>query len=304
MDHQAESELKKKIERLDKLLNLPKIIGKFDNSPSSIRRYYRINSWAYRKFHSDRGFMHLRITRGEKMQPNDIFYQPDVIARFIPENGAVVELGPGQGANIFYLAAKFPCASFTGVDLKPPKKRKDLPNVVFRKGDYADLSFIPDGSADVVYGIETIVHNTDKERIMREVFRILRPGGVFVVYDYALIKEYGEYLPFEQTAIDVTSGGGACARIESQAAWETHFKACGFDVEQLTPLTREILPDLKRLCRKSKHIMDHDRRVRIVFRLFPSLFVNNILVGYLGYDCYNEGGGNYDEWICRKPGRA
>lgn len=296
-----ESALEAKVRRIASLVDIGKFIDGDKNAPSRIRWYYRINDAAYRRFHSDRRFMHFRVSEGETLRENDIFYQPDTIARYISKDATVLELGPGQGANIFYLAKKFPDAHFIGVDLMPPKIKKDTPkNIRFRKGDYNSLAFLPDASIDVAYGIETIVHCSDKERVFSEVFRVLKPGGVFVVYDYALRRELSTYSADQQTAVKLISKCGASAMIESADAWKTHFEACGFTVISTTDLTRQTLPDLARLSRLASKIFDHKTRTKLLFRLAPRIFTGNVIIGYLSWDSANEEVGYYNEWIYRK----
>ena len=296
-----ESELKKKIERIKAFIKVDKIVSGEKNSPRAIKFYYIVNGVAYRKFHSDRGFMHCRVSKSGKFEDSDVCYQPDTVSKYIGEGTRVVELGPGQGANIFYLANKHPDATFIGVDLKPPKVPKKGPkNVRLIRGNYEDMSAVESGSADVVFGIETVVHCSDKDKVLNEVARVLKPNGVFILYDYATKKGFDEYQPYQQLTIDLVSKCGACARIESDAQWDEHFKNAGLTKISKTDLTKETLPDLHRLAMTARRVMDHPKRIKIVFGLFPRTFTNNILIGYLGEDGVREGIGYYNEWIYRK----
>ncbi|MEE3342591.1 MAG: class I SAM-dependent methyltransferase [Bacilli bacterium] len=296
-----ESILEKKIKRIEKLFNISKIVDKDTNSLKNIRKYYRTNNFAYRLFHSNMGFMHFRITKGNNIKPDDILYQPNVISKYIVKNAKVVELGPGQGSNSFYLAKKHPDSSFIGVDLNPPKLKKSSPkNIKFYKHDYSDLSFIESNSVDVVFGIETVVHCSDKKKVFQEVYRILKKGGIFIIYDYSLVNELESLLPYQQTATKIISKCGASALIESFKAWNNYFKSSGFTKIKTTDLHKDVLLDLKQLERKADFIMKKNLRVKLMFKLFPNIFVNNILIGWLGYDFCNENIGYYNEWIYKK----
>ena len=153
---------------------------------------------------------------------------------------------------------------------------------------------------DLVFGIETIVHCSDKDRLFREVNRILKPNGVFIVYDYASVKPYEENEDYECKLLDLVSKCGASARIESDLQWDVHFKNCGFEKISKTDLGQAIIPDLHRLALTAKKIMDHDRRLRIAFAVLPRTLTNNILIGYLGEDCYKNRLAYYNEWIYKK----
>ena len=182
-----------------------------------------------------------------------------------------------------------------------PLKSKDVPeNVSTYQQDYSNLSRFEDNSVDVMYAFETIVHNTDKEKIYREVSRVLKPGGVMVVYDYALSARYETFDAHIQKAIALISKGGAAAMIESLDELNTHYTNCGLTVEKWTDYTLETLPDLKRLERKAAKILRRPRLARLIFRLLSQQFTSNIIMGYLGYDAGNAGVIYYVEWVLRK----
>ena len=296
----TESALLKKISRIESLVDISELINKEANSTKQIQKYYRINDIAYKRFHSDKGFMHFRVTTGEELKDDDILYQPNVISEYIHAGDTVLELGSGQGANIKYIAEKHPDASFIGVDLYPKLDKSAPKNIKIYKQDYTNIPFIEDESIDVIYGIETIVHCSDKEKVFKEISRILKKGGILILYDYTLTKELEEFRPYEQTAIKIISKGGACALIESFGTWNKYIKATGFTEIKTSDLHKEILPDLKRLAKKADKIMKSDKRVKLFMHLMPKTFANNLIVGWIGYDAGNEGVGYYSEWIYKK----
>lgn len=295
-------QLHAKVDAMSRFLNLNKFIEGEKNSLEQIRSYFKVNDWAYRHFHSQDGFMHFRISLNGCFTDEDAYYQPDTVSEFIKAGDVVMELGFGQGANLLYLARCHPDARFIGVDLSPLKKKKEVPeNVSTYQLDYSNLSQFEDNSVDVMYAFETIVHNTDKEKIYREVFRVLKPGGVIVVFDYALAASFETYDAHLQKAIALISKGGAAAMIESLEELNTHYANCGLKLEKSVNHTRATLPDLKRLERKAAKILERPWLARLMFWLLPDQFVSNIILGYLGYDSGNAGIGSYQEWILRKP---
>lgn len=290
-----------KVEAMDEYLNLDKFIQGEKNSLEQIRSYFRINDWAYRRFHSQDGFMHFRISQNGCFTDEDVYYQPDTVSEFIKAGDVVMELGFGQGANLLYLARCHPDASFIGVDLSPLKNTKNIPaNVSLYQQDYSSLSQFADSSVDVMYAFETVVHNTDKEKIYREVYRVLKPNGVIVVFDYALTDRYESYDADLQKAIALISKGGAAAMIESLEELNAHYTNCGLTIERCVDHTRATLPDLKRLERKAAKILERRFVAKLMFWLLPDQFVSNIILGYLGYDSGNAGIGSYREWVLRK----
>ena len=293
--------LRRKIRFLESYLDLDAMIDGEKNSESQIQSYYHINDAAYRKFHSQDGFMHFRISKTGTFTDEDVYYQPDTVGQFIHDGSRVLELGYGQGASIRYLGLSFPKARFYGVDLSHTLDPNTLtPNIHTVQQSFADLSRFPDNTFDVVYAMETIVHSTDKQTVFNEAYRVLKPGGIFVCYDYTLVNRFETYDSLVQKSIALTSKLGACAMIESSEEWNSYFAASGFQTVSYTDLAAYCLPDLKRLERKAAKILERPAIAKPMFRFLPEQFVGNIIIGYLGFDACNAGVGTYSEWICKK----
>ena len=289
-----------KIDEMSKYINLKKFMEGEKNSLDQIRSYFKINHWAYRHYHSKDGFMHFRISKNGCFSDEDIYHQPDSISEFIKDGDTVIELGCGQGANLIYLAHCHPKSKFLGFDLQP-RKKIDMPeNVTIYEQDYSCLSQIPDQSVDVVYAIETLVYCSDKEKVFREVWRVMKPGAVFIVYDYASKDRFETYDPQIQQAITLISKGGAAALIESLGEWNDHFANCGFETVRITDYAENILPDLKKLEHHANRAMTRPWLAKLEFALLPDQFVSNIILGYLGYDACKSGIGAYPEWVLKK----
>lgn len=290
-----------KVNAMAAILNLDVFIEGEKNSLQQIRSYYRINEWAYKHYHSQDGFMHFRISQNGRFSDKDVYHQPDSISKLVKKGDKVVELGFGQGANLLYLAGQHPDAQFFGVDLSE-LRRKDIPaNVTTFQRDYSDLSQFEDNSIDVMYAIETIVHNTDKDRIYREVFRILKPGGMMVIYDYALSAAYSSFDPVTQKAIALISKGCASPLIESLDELNSCYARCGLTLDERIDYSENTLPDLKRLERKAAKVLTRPWLAKPMFWLLPKQFVSNIIVGYLGHDSCESGTITYQKWLLRKP---
>ncbi|HEX4816251.1 MAG TPA: methyltransferase domain-containing protein [Nonomuraea sp.] len=118
-----------------------------------------------------------------------------VIRRLDPRPGRhVLDLGCGLGAPALKLARDHP-VRVTGVSISPrqiavaaerARAAKDLTgSVTFEVADAMSLPY-PDESFDAVMSLESMMHMPDKARVLKEIARVLRPGGRLALADIAL----------------------------------------------------------------------------------------------------------------------
>jgi SAM-dependent methyltransferase len=105
----------------------------------------------------------------------------------------VVDVGSGAGFDSFIAAGQVgPGGQVTGVDMTPEMLDKarqtagelGLGQVEFREG-LAEALPVPDGWADVVISNGVINLCADKQAVLAEIFRVLRPGGRLQFADIA-----------------------------------------------------------------------------------------------------------------------
>ena len=93
--------------------------------------------------------------------------------------GDVLEIGTGSGYGIEVVAPR--ARRFVTVDKHvPAPELLQLPNVEFRQAEVPPLDF-PDGSFDRVISFQVIEHIRRDGDFVREIARVLRPGGRFIV---------------------------------------------------------------------------------------------------------------------------
>uniref|UniRef100_A0A7S4GHZ8 Methyltransferase type 11 domain-containing protein n=1 Tax=Eutreptiella gymnastica TaxID=73025 RepID=A0A7S4GHZ8_9EUGL len=110
------------------------------------------------------------------------------IHRFLPDNGTVFDLGCGVNFFMWALARSVPSVRLHGLDNNPAFQAvlEDVAQMegaafTFKLADLERPLPAPSSSADVVYCVSVLEHMSEPMPLVREVDRVLRPGGVFVV---------------------------------------------------------------------------------------------------------------------------
>src|SRR5258708_901717 len=121
-----------------------------------------------------------------------------VLAR-LPEipNARSLDLGCGQGNATRFLADVLRPAVCTGLEydaslVEYAKTRTENPPTVrFQQGDATQLAFA-DASFDVVFCRYLLIHMADPMRVVREMMRVVRPGGWAIAFeaDFAIDLSY------------------------------------------------------------------------------------------------------------------
>lgn len=162
---------------------------------------------------------------------------PTALAKLSPGE-VVLDLGSGGGIDVLLSARRVgPSGKAYGLDMTDEmlvlanenKRKAGIRNVEFLKGEIEHIP-LPDDSIDVIISNCVINLSADKDRVLHEAFRVLRPGGRFAVSD---VVTRGEIRPEIRKSILLWIGCVAGALDE--AAYLSKLSQVGFESISIEP---------------------------------------------------------------------
>jgi len=150
----------------------------------------------------------------------------------------VLDLGSGGGIDVLLSARRVgPTGKAYGLDMTDEmlalanenKRKAGAENVEFLKGEIEHIP-LPDDSVDVIISNCVINLSADKDRVLREAFRVLKPGGRFAVSD---VVTHGEMLPEIRQSVLLWVGCVAGALEENE--YRAKLASAGFGTIEIEP---------------------------------------------------------------------
>ncbi len=156
---------------------------------------------------------------------------PTALAKLEPGE-TVLDLGSGGGIDVLLSARRVgPTGKAYGLDMtdemlalaEENKRKSGLTNVEFLKGEIESIP-LPDNSVDVIVSNCVINLSGDKDRVLREAFRVLKPGGRFAISDVVVRGEIPQEI---RKSIELWVGCVAGALSDTE--YQQKLAAAGFE---------------------------------------------------------------------------
>ena len=162
---------------------------------------------------------------------------PTALAQLNPGE-VVLDLGSGGGIDVLLSAKRVgPTGKAYGLDMtdemlklaRENQKKAGVENVEFLKGEIENIP-LPDNSVDVIISNCVINLSGDKDRVLREAYRVLKPGGRFAISDVVVS---GEVPAVVRKSVELWVGCVAGALSDSD--YTTKLASAGFEQIGIEP---------------------------------------------------------------------
>ncbi len=162
---------------------------------------------------------------------------PAALAELQPGE-AVLDLGCGGGIDVLLAAQRVgPSGKVYGLDMteemlelaRRNQRKAGVANAEFIKGEMEQIP-LPDGSVDVIISNCVVNLSPDKDRVLREAFRVLKPGGRLAISDVVVRGE-----PPEEIRRNMELWIGCIAGALEESEYRRKLAAAGFGRIELIP---------------------------------------------------------------------
>lgn len=217
-------------------------------------------------------------------------------------NSTVFDAGCGEGKVATYLAKKYNL-NVVGVDLldwaikkaKENASHDDVQDKVdFKVMDYTDLKF-PDQTFDGVYTMETLVHVPDHRKALRQFYRVLKPKGKLVLFEYSISPEKDIPDNLRMFSVIIKESAMHSLPYFVHGSFPQLLKKAGFRNTKIEDVTLKVMPMLK-----SFHSLAYYPYQIIKLFNLQKYFVNTT-AGFIGKDLADRKIWRYNIITATKP---
>jgi SAM-dependent methyltransferase len=208
----------------------------------------------------------------------------------LKQGETVLDLGSGGGIDVLLSARRVgPSGKAYGLDMtdemlalaRENQQKAGAENVEFLKGEIEHIP-LPDNSVDVIISNCVINLSADKDQVIREAFRVLKPGGRFAVSDVVTRGKVPEAL-----RRDMLLWVGCIAGALEEDEYKSKLTAAGFEKASIEPTRVYKIEDAREFL--SGRGIDVDAMAREVDGKFMGAFIRAVKPGNESAACCAPG---------------
>ena len=201
-----------------------------------------LGSKDYRHYFEESGFYNFGLWDGGARTQREASEAliDELTGRIANKGGRILDVACGPGATTRHLMRSYEPVNITAINISEAQlgaARARAPGCTFLRMDAAQLGF-PDGHFDAVMCVEAAFHFNTRATFLREVLRVLKPGGSLVLTDMlfrAFMKPIGDFgqVPRANFVPDI-------------ASYRAEFEAAGFESVDVLDATQACLRGFER----------------------------------------------------------
>lgn len=280
-------------------------------TPQEIINYYAFSKWDYRLYNLR--FWDLSMHYGlwdetTRTHRQALLNENRIAASVgrVSSGDSVIDLGCGYGSTAVWLASNIGCRVL-GITLSEEQvhaaQRLARARRVQHLVSFAAMDFhktdLADGSFDVALAIESLAHSSSKITVLKESWRILKPGGRIVLADGFFQKSKNAMTIDEQRIARTCFEGVHVPPVPERHEFEGWLENAGFVQIRWLDKTVSILPTAKRVHRLGKTLLPISR---ILGKLGVHAFQESHMRAFVNqYYAFRDGLGAYGMFSATKP---
>jgi SAM-dependent methyltransferase len=153
----------------------------------------------------------------------------------------------------------------------------------------------------LAFEVEALCHAHDASQAFSEVYRVLRPGGRFVIFDGFRDDDLTKYSDEIKIAVRLVELTMSVETFSPLTEWLTIAKSAGFTVLSTTDLSNAILPNLEKFQFLARGFYKFPKLNNLLGRVLSPALLKNSVAGLLMPFTVSSGAQKYNLVILEKP---